>query len=407
MGKCTLVVVLGMHRSGTSCVTSALWNAGLFLGSQVAMPQDDSDTKGVRRSVDNMDGYYEAEEAVAINNLILERSGGSWDCPPAELVVDSAVDARVANFLDTLRTRPIAGWKDPRTVLTFPRWLPHLKEFRIVGCLRNPLNVAKSLNIRQSISLERGLELWTAYNERLLDQLNTFSESVVIDFDASPDALNDSLVAVAEFLELPRPWAALQSFNQFLRHHSATEPLTNQNCKSLYEILAARAVKPGSLRSKTKFFNPITTDVVSLQRTEALHRQAMRSSIPGPTVISDGAGLLTLTGAENFDFPFDPSVHTSVHTFQALSETAANLQKATEQLSRVSCMQNELMQELWSVREQLRILARIEPGKQSGDTHVEPPKNRDANGFVGMLLRRAASICRRAPKTGHLDAPLK
>jgi hypothetical protein len=55
------------------------------------------------------------------------------------------------------------GWKDPRTCLTLPFWAPLLPETRCVICLRNPLDVARSLEKRDGLSLERGVRLWVDY----------------------------------------------------------------------------------------------------------------------------------------------------------------------------------------------------------------------------------------------------
>jgi hypothetical protein len=62
--------------------------------------------------------------------------------------------------------RPWA-WKDPRTSLTLPFWLPLLPDVRIVVCVREPLAVAHSLEARDGLPTTNGLELWHAYYRAL------------------------------------------------------------------------------------------------------------------------------------------------------------------------------------------------------------------------------------------------
>lgn len=53
-------------------------------------------------------------------------------------------------------------------MLTLEGWLEALPELRCVGTFRHPLEVAASIKARNGFPLERGLEIWQAYNMRLL-----------------------------------------------------------------------------------------------------------------------------------------------------------------------------------------------------------------------------------------------
>jgi hypothetical protein len=398
--KSTIVAVLGMHRSGTSCVTNALRQAGLFLGSQVTAPKVNPHAKVAVRSVHNMDGYYEAEEAVAINDAILEKSGGAWDRPPADLVFDFTDDDRIAKFLASLRTEPVAGWKDPRTLLTFPRWLPHLQDFRIVACLRHPLNVAGSLRVRQSMALETGLELWTAYNERLLEYLEANEDAVVINFDATPENLRDSLVTAAEQLSLPRPEAAAEGFNQFLRHHAKSTDLSDRYCRSVYETLLARAAKSGVVGRNVSYFrvasNCLTDDPVSSRRHTACHEKLPFGASAG-TVISDGASLLTLTEPDYGAWSCEATDEPAAIGLDSLVQFTATLRKEVNQLAQVSTMQNEYIQLLWSVREQLPSLATVEQVAELRALLLEIRQNTGRKSFLSKLWSKGRNALRTGP----------
>src|SRR5262245_8741489 len=107
-----LVVLLGMHRSGTSLLSRALHAAGLEPIGPVA-----STTWW-----DNLDGHWEDIEVRDINDQLLSQSGGSWKSPPTELRPSEAVLNRMRAYLAKIPKNRLVGWKDPRTLLTWPVW---------------------------------------------------------------------------------------------------------------------------------------------------------------------------------------------------------------------------------------------------------------------------------------------
>ena len=75
------VVILGMHRSGTSMVAGALASAGIYVG-------DKAELLAVQE--DNPTGFWERSDLVACNEEILSASAGSWYQPPAQLITPDA-----------------------------------------------------------------------------------------------------------------------------------------------------------------------------------------------------------------------------------------------------------------------------------------------------------------------------
>src|SRR5687767_7470114 len=102
-----IVLVLGMHRSGTSCVTRMLNQCGLYLGDSLLDQPNAS----------NLEGKWEAREVLNINQGILEASDGTWDNVPATIVPAADTPERIERFLAQLAPHGVAGWKEPRTVL--------------------------------------------------------------------------------------------------------------------------------------------------------------------------------------------------------------------------------------------------------------------------------------------------
>ena len=166
------LIVLGMHRSGTSCLTGTIEQYGVALGE--VFTENPYNKKGNR----------EIGEIQALNNEVLETNGGAWD-RPVPVKKWTAEQSKVRDeILDQIRSGAVHWWgfKDPRVVLTLPFWLEAIAEPQFIGTFRHPHRVALSLQNRNRMSLNESYKLWCAYNERLIDYIERFKFQVV-DFD--------------------------------------------------------------------------------------------------------------------------------------------------------------------------------------------------------------------------------
>lgn len=154
----SLVLILGMHRSGTSCLAGALDLCGLHLGD-------------VRRTGrHNAKGYFERPDVVQINDRILGLSGGAWNDPPAVARVHPHLSQQIAVLAKDMTADRPGGLKDPRLLLVLDAWTTAAAvPMRFVGTFRHPMAVAASLHARNGVRLEQGLALWLEYNSRLMD----------------------------------------------------------------------------------------------------------------------------------------------------------------------------------------------------------------------------------------------
>jgi len=177
------ICIAGMHRSGTSMVARLLNQCGLHIG-------DESDL--LEPAPDNPGGYWENARLKELNEEILAQFGGGWDLPPvfeegweqrAEL---DPFRKRAEKLTQELETSQTWGWKDPRNSLTLPFWKTLFPNLRVVVCLRNPLEVAYSLQKRGYSSHAFGFNLWLKYNEQVLaesapeDKIITHYESYCV-----------------------------------------------------------------------------------------------------------------------------------------------------------------------------------------------------------------------------------
>ncbi len=160
------IAILGMHRSGTSAITRALNILGVYLG-------EDGDMS--RPMPDNPRGFWEHECIKDINERIFSKFKRTWDStlplPPGWHLSDDARPFRKeASRLvkEKFSGKKIWAWKDPRASLTFDLWKDVLKEMGIglavLFALRNPLDVARSLEKRNGFPHDKSFGIWFNYN---------------------------------------------------------------------------------------------------------------------------------------------------------------------------------------------------------------------------------------------------
>ena len=164
------VMVIGMHRSGTSALTGALEAAGLFVGPpQALMPAD----------IGNPDGHLELQDVGDLNEEILAHFGGSWDGPPSfpdGLLADPDADIfvqRARHLVESsLGDRPFV-LKDPRLALLLPLWRRALLDrLCAIVIVREPNAVAWSLALRDGFSPLSSFALWSSYYRAAIEGLS-------------------------------------------------------------------------------------------------------------------------------------------------------------------------------------------------------------------------------------------
>ena len=217
------VVVLGMHRSGTSCLAGLLQEAGVDFGD---VPT---------RSIANARGSREDGDVVRLNDDVLAYSGGSWDDPPKQL--KWSMDMMSVRHEIVTRPRWLTwGFKDPRTLLTLPFWEEGLEQPRFIATVRHPFAVAKSLEKARGINYWRGLELWMAYNSALLKAQQRLGFPVV-SFDLSAAAYDRAVRRAIDSIGI-KP-AGNVFFADRLRKHWELPKKIEEPLRGIYEELTA------------------------------------------------------------------------------------------------------------------------------------------------------------------------
>jgi len=208
------LVILGMHRSGTSLIAQSCTKVGISPGPESGL---------LSAQADNPEGFYENRNLVEINEQMLLDSGGSWYCPP----VDSSLEPgsvlnkqlELKNSLD-LATGGQFFLKDPRLCITWPHWLPLLDAPTVLFVYRSPLAVARSLQRRNGFPLQLGLLIWEVYTRNALRALEDY-DALAFSYDRLADGkqrLSDLFQKLADWGFVCEPAHADAIYSPELRH---------------------------------------------------------------------------------------------------------------------------------------------------------------------------------------------
>lgn len=200
-----LLLVLGMHRSGTSAVTGMLQDNGVDLGPA-----------RIKRNEFNRRGNREILPLRRVHERVLERAGGSWFEPPDEVEVTAEDRSQRDEVLASFEGDVVAV-KDPRMLFAMELWRE--LDPLYIGVIRNPVAVRESLGHRASEGMGPVLlpadweALWRRYNEALLAEAER-TPMPVVDFDRLDDL--DGQVRGALRAHGVKPTGESQSFDASL-----------------------------------------------------------------------------------------------------------------------------------------------------------------------------------------------
>jgi GT2 family glycosyltransferase/glycosyltransferase involved in cell wall biosynthesis len=161
-----VLIVSGMHRSGTSLMASLCQSAGLHIGDRMMWPADS-----------NLLGHFEDLDFYDFHQRVLAANGA---CQNGFLTDSKSLQVphplrEVAGELIRVRKQLSQpwGWKDPRTVLFLDFWQSLLPAARWLFVVRSPCDVVDSLFRRgDKAFLDNppfALRVWRHYNELVKD----------------------------------------------------------------------------------------------------------------------------------------------------------------------------------------------------------------------------------------------
>lgn len=258
------VIIIGMHRSGTSLLSQLLDGYGIFKGY-------------------TQDEHHEALFFQLINENLLRLEETTWDLPnkvrdlsmssPAKSVlVDYAANIIDEQLLEQywgpthfrslkkgLRPSPVAwGWKDPRNTIFLPVWLELFEDSKVIHIIRHGIDAAVSLWRRESDrpyvkndphysprcqNLLECFKLWEEYVEKGRTYGRCAKNYLEIRYEDLVEAPTQTLEHVFNFLEIDNPVCAnateitVKSDRRFAFQHD--DPTKEFYCRAMKNELLA------------------------------------------------------------------------------------------------------------------------------------------------------------------------
>ncbi|MEN8154325.1 MAG: sulfotransferase [Acidobacteriota bacterium] len=263
------VIIIGMHRAGTSMLTRFLEEAGIFMGKD----------KGI-----NDESLFFQH----INNWSLFQANCTWDNPyniqfmnefllnnlhrTIENRLSSIFLSRYSGISKFLRFRSVKnfnfkwGWKDPRNTLLMPLWSRIFPGARIIHIYRNPLDVAGSL-MKREYSLEKkftpnfrikrietflkpgriyyqssrvhnideGIKLWKEYTEIALDSSRYFKNTIHIRYEDLAEDTEKCLAGLFDFLGIGKNKDILNSISAKIDKSRSLAFINDPDSLKVYE----------------------------------------------------------------------------------------------------------------------------------------------------------------------------
>ena len=208
------VIIIGKARSGSSLTAGVLSHLGVHLGDTL---------KGANDA--NARGFFEDIYILYFNIKALEDNHfyiNKLPLPDLNCLVPfkKEYSEKAKELIEKSKKDTVWGWKDPRTMWTFPLFSDFIKEPHFIVNYRNLDSIAKSLEFRDSLKIEEGLALSKEYYELVerffekyrYPRLNTHYEKYFTDEKESQ--INN----ICQFLEIPYKIEALQIIDPTIKH---------------------------------------------------------------------------------------------------------------------------------------------------------------------------------------------
>jgi predicted O-linked N-acetylglucosamine transferase (SPINDLY family) len=197
-----ILIITGMHRSGTSLTAAFLQAVGVNLGANL-----------LKSNYGNPKGYFEDIDFVEFQRSILsacchsnELGFPDWGWTEREQLNRQKLTIYRQQALQLIKSRShyshLWGWKDPRTCLLLDFWHQIIPNARYLFVYRAPWDVTDSI-LRLNIPFfsenpDSCLRVWRFYNRNLLDFYTKHSHCSLL---VSLNALLESPEKVIELLQ--------------------------------------------------------------------------------------------------------------------------------------------------------------------------------------------------------------
>jgi len=353
-----VLIIAGMHRSGTSLAASLLHRAGLSLGENLIGPD-----RG------NPHGYFEDVEINRFHSSLLERLGQSFlSARPASSQILPREREEALRLISRSNGNRLWGFKDPRACLFLDLWLDLLPTARFVLVYRHPLEVVLSLwrrgrdyDMEALVDPSAALEGWRTHNEALLGFYRRHRRRA-------------SLSHIRAIVSDPVVWIKSVSLKLAL-------PLDARRTRGVFKPDSLRAlVIPTAIRNRFQRMAPEAVDLyedlerhadLPLHRERAARKRRRRTGpLPGPSVNTALPLLLTELDPEAsqaskraLDRIRTQNIANLTSLVESLETQVATAEECAEGIRRESLTLNERLRELEQCSSELRTTLALETAR--------------------------------------------
>lgn len=286
------ILIMGMHRSGTSAMGGVLHKLGISVPGDLIAASDS-----------NQLGHFENRNLAIFHDRVLAAMKSSWDDPlPLRTALDAPAWAAFSTELVGILTQdylyhPAFLVKDPRICRLLPLWTETLKQLgrRIVVVLpaRHPLDVAGSLKGRNRFSRPHALMLWASHvlaaerSSRGLPRTFTLYDDLLADWRSVVNRLGRDL----EVAWPKDPARVGDEIDQFisteLRHYDSKQELSGParslegTCQEVWQalgLLQANAEDANALATLDAAGEQIDAAVATLGSLLASQQEALEQT---------------------------------------------------------------------------------------------------------------------------------
>lgn len=237
-----VVLILGMHRSGTSNLMGNLEELGLFIGIANS------------KSKFNKKGNKEIPLFRQFHDKVLHENKANWKAPK---IINKWSDQNLStlrtHIKNEFKSNEVWGIKDPRLMYLLKGWFSIIpkKKMTFIASFRHPLSVSHSLLKRGNIkSIQEGLIIWRKYNHRLL-RLSEKLNISFLDFDNNNEVNSEITYNIyKELIQSPKK-NDLSFYDQELVNTKFDKDECPKPLKELYKKLISK-----SKETKNSFLNP-------------------------------------------------------------------------------------------------------------------------------------------------------
>ncbi|MEW6067182.1 MAG: sulfotransferase [Nitrospirota bacterium] len=169
-----VIIIAGMHRSGTSLTTDLLRNMGVNIGNEL-LKVDSSNQFGFWEDMDFL-GFHE--------NLFKKRRSDYLVISPELFMPDEEETAYAKELIQKKSSQPLWGWKDPRTSLFLDFWHQLIPSANFIFVYRHPmesvLSLMKAAHRPIVLNPGGGFTSWKIYNECILRFFEKHREKAIL-----------------------------------------------------------------------------------------------------------------------------------------------------------------------------------------------------------------------------------